>query len=329
MKFLNFITCMLLYPFLLQANHNYNKIVIPSVTIDNPYWEFAYQPIAQSYDGAFENLIEKWENIIKVQWQIVNEKMYDEVGISANRLTYYLSSSVFLDFYMNCYRSWYPEFFDEATPQEIDPIVLNFLHLKFYYLGCNKPIQFNKITNMPMISTSFGADNKRHYLIFNDNFYNQENIKDLYQATADKVIKYQIFPSNNIHPSRIIENSNLLHLGITLSLSNIVHQADLFIRLLPAMTYGQEIMSDKMQKYCSDYMVFLSFIESALQSKNPVEIALYLQPQLDNLHFTFSTLWEEFIHDLQNCYDPCDLKKYELFSQEERRAALYENHSNE
>ena len=313
----------------LQADHNYNEIIIPSVNIENPYWEFAYQPIRQVSDEAFAELIEKWEFIIQTQWQRVNELVYEEINMDADRLSCYRDHPNFVNFYMTYYMHWYPDFFDEQNPQDIDPIVLNFFHLKLYYLGCSKLTQFNKMNKMPMMTTSFGLDSKHHYLIFNDNVYNQEHLEDLYLATAQKVIKYKTFESTNVYESRIVEDANLLHLGITLSLSNIIHQSDLFIKLLYFLTFAEQSVSDELQKHCSSYLLFLCYIESALQSKNPVEIALYLQPQLDNMPYVFSLLWQEFIDDLKNCYDSDDLAAYEKFSQEERRATLYQNHSNE
>ena len=325
MKLQQILTLLFLSSALLIADHNYNQLIIPSVNIENPYWEFAYQTISQKEDGAFERLVEKWENIVDTKWQKLNEAVYEEIGINADQLCYYLSDQDFIDAYIHCYKAWYEDFIDEKYPQYFDPIVLNFIHLKLYYLGCGKPTQINRLDDIPMLTTSFGSDSNRHYLIVNEHIYNKDNMQVLYGLTEKKIVKYQIIPHTNFHKSLAIEYANLLHLGIVQSLSNIVHQSDFFIKLLQVIIYSKKTLSEKTQKYGSDHLIFISFLESALQSKNPVEIALFLEPQLDNLHFEFATLWQEFIQDLQNCYDADDLEKYETLSRDQRREILYQD----
>jgi hypothetical protein len=324
LKKLFFLIFFLFHP--IEANHNFNQLIISGVNMQDPYWQFAYQDIHQSHESAFEELIEKWENILDTQWEKLSDKVYEDIGIHANQAYYYLFFDKFIDAYIRLYARWHPEFVDEQTPQDIDPLVLNFIHLKLQYLQCHKPVQINSSDDMHIISASFGVDTHRHYLILNEKVYNKENLEHLFDISAQKRIDYQIIPATVAHESKLIEYANLLHLGITQSLSYIHHQSDFFEKILMVILYDEKTTSDATQKYSCDYFLFLSMLESALQSKNPVEVALYLEPQLDNLHFDFAILWQIFIEDLQNCYDADDLQAYEEFSKQKRTNALYENH---
>ncbi len=329
MKFLRVIINVLIFSTCLQAYHDYDQIIIPGIDIENPYWEFAYQPIHQNHEFAFLELVEKWNTILQNQWHTLDQKIIQEVAIDIDQLVDYLDHPMFISAYMNFYEYWYPDFFNEESSAIPDPLVLNFLHLHLCYLNCNKPVYFYTISNIPLMTTSFGSNKKHHYLIVNNDLYHEESIKEIYQNAADKTLQYQIFPSTYKYRSTFIEELNLLHCGIAFSLSNIIHQSDLLVKLLSFMQFADQPISDELQKDFSSYLIFLSYIESTLQSKNPVEIALYLQPQLDNIPYNFSLLWQEFIQDIKDCYDQDDLKKYEQFSQEKRLAILYQNHSNE
>lgn len=323
-----FLFCMFFLCNPIQANHNFNQLIIPGVSLKNPYWQFAYQDINQSHENAFEELIEKWENIVDTQWEKLSDKVYEDIGMSANQAYYYLFFDKFIDMYIRLYARWHPEIIDEQTSQDIDPLILNFIHLKLQYLECHKPVQINSLDDMPLMSASFGVDTHRHYLILNETIYNKKNLEYLFEISAEKTIDYKIIPATVAHESKLIEYANLLHLGITQSLSYINHQSDFFEKILMVVLYNEKTISDATQKYGCDYFLFLSFLESVLQSKNPIEVALYLQPQLDNLHFDFCLLWQNFIKDLQNCYDADDLQAYEYFSKQERTKALYEEYKN-
>ncbi len=108
-----------------------------------------------------------------------------------------------------------------------------------------------------------------------------------------------------------------------MALSSVIHQGDFFSKLLYFFTYNRKTLSIETQTYGAHYTQFQASLEACLQSKNPVEAALYLEPQLGNLNQEFVALWERFIEDLANCYNPADLEAYEKFSLATRRSILY------
>jgi hypothetical protein len=153
--------------------------------------------------------------------------------------------------------------------------------------------------------------------------YNSEKINDIYEDSINNELKFHIMPHTNVHKSRIIEYSNFLHLGITQALSGIVHQGDYFSKLLLFFLYNQKTASKETQSYGAEIVLFQSYLESCFQSKNPFEIALFIEPYIDTFNQEFILLWREFIDDVKDCYDPDDLEAYETLSLKKRREVLY------
>ena len=59
-----------------------------------------------------------------------------------------------------------------------------------------------------------------------------------------------------------------------------------------------------------------------MQSNANSTKASNLKPVIINFGQEFSSLWQNFIKDIANCYDPDDLKAYQDLSLKERKAAL-------
>ena len=321
MKLRQLLALIFLSSSLLFADNFHNQLIIPSVAIHNPYWEFAGQAISQKEEGAFAQLVEKWNDTLDELWRNLNHKIREDIHASTKQLDYYMEEKLFVDVYVNYYKKVYAEIIENN--EVIDPIVLDFIQLKLCYLQCNKPVKIYMLDNMPLPSLSFGADKSEHYLILNTDIYNAENIQYVYELASKNISQFYIAPHTNLHKSRAIEHSNLLHLGITQALSSIIHQGDYFSKLLQYFIYNQKSISKDIQIYGAYLIEFRSFLEACLQSKNPLEAAIFLEPYLDNFNQEFILLWRDFIDDITNCYNADDLNAYETLSLKERRAALY------
>ena len=324
MKFKHLLSCIFLSSSLLLADNFRNQLIIPSVNINNPFWQYSHKSISQKEDGDFAKLVTKWNQALVTLYTKLNHKIHEEINASIPQIDYYLNDQRFVDAYMNMYRQVYPDIMDkEQTSEKIDENVLNFVNLKFNYLQFHKPITTRAKENISLPATSFGTDKEGHYLIINKQFYNSEKINSLYDLEMANESKYHIESHTNLHKSRAIEYCNLLHFGISFALSNVIHQNDFFTRVLQIFTYNKKQMSKETQRYGAHYALFQSYLESCLQSKNPLEVALYLEPLIDSFNQEFVLLWREFIEDLQNCYDEDDLEAYETLSLQARRAILY------
>lgn len=307
----------------LQAENFHSQLIIPSIDINNPFWEFAHHPIKQKEENLFAELVDKWNLILDTLWTKLDNKIKEEIDASTDHIDYYLDDQRFVDSYLNMYQKAYPGLIYNEQDQDIDDIVLNFIHTKLYYLKLAKPVQFYMKDNISLLTTSFGTDKTGHNLIFNKKIYTPEQILSVYNSEIDKTTKYHIEPHTNLHKSRMIEFSNLLHLGLTQAISSVIHQSDFFAKILTAFNYNKKNLSKETQSYGADYVFFQSYLEACLQSKNPLEAALFIEPNVSDFNQNLVLLWREFIEDIKNCYEEDDLEAYESLSLHQRRSILY------
>lgn len=330
MKFKQIISLIFLSSSILLADNFHTQLIIPSVDIDNPNWEFAEQQIAQREDDSLAQLVAKWNDKLDMLWKKFDQMAYEEMGLSTEQLDHNLENPLFIEAYHNYCQHVYADFINEEEFQETDTKVLNFMHLKLFYMQLNKPIKIHSNPhNMPLLAFAFGTNVTGHHLIINTSLYKSEIIDSLYDNTIKKSPSYHIQAHTNIHSSRAIAMSNLLHLGITQAISMTIHQGDYFSKLLQFLTYNQKQFSQETQTFGTDYIQFRTFLEACLQSKNPLEAALFLETQFDRYSQEFVLLWRDFIEDITNCYDLDDLEAYESFSLKIRRATLYTIQNNE
>ena len=322
MKFKQFLSFIFFSFSLIQADNFHNQLIIPSVNIYNPFWEFAGQKISQKEDHSFESLISKWNDKLDILCRKLNSKIRNDIGFSIYQLDYYMEQKIFVDVYTDYYKRIFGDMLEEEIESD-DQTVLNFIQLKLYYLQCNKPLNIRIKDNLAIPAFSFGSDKNDHYLFVNSNLYSPENIADVYKIATQKDYKFYLAPHVNYHESRVIEYCNLLHFGIAQALSGILHQSDYFSKLLIYFTYGNKSNSKETFTYGAHYMQFRSLLEASLQSKNPVEVAIFFEPQLDNLNQEFILLWREFIEDIKNCYNQDDLNDYLTRARYERQSYLY------
>ncbi len=321
MKFKQLLSLIFLSSHLIQADNFHNQLIIPSVNIYNPLWEFAGQTISQKEDDSFEQLVSKWHDTLDILCRKLNSKIRNDIGASIHQLDFYMEQKIFVDIYTNYYERIFGDMLEDDP--EDDPTVLNFIQLKLHYLQCNKPINIRLKDNLAIPSFSFGSDKDEHYLFLNSNLYSPEHIAHVYELAAQKDYKFYLAPHVNYHESRVIEYCNLLHFWIAQALSGVLHQSDYFSKLLIYFTNNNKSNSKETYTYGADYIQFRSFLEGCLQSKNPVEAAIFFEPQLDNLSQEFVLLWREFIEDIKNCYDEDDLHDYLIRARHERQSHLY------
>ncbi|MBP6869359.1 hypothetical protein KBC04_00525 [Candidatus Babeliales bacterium] len=308
---------------LLNGDNYHNQLIIPGVNIANPYWEFASQQIAQRKDDSFAQLVTKWNEKLDELWDKLASKIYEEIYASTNQIDGYLDDQRFIDVYMNYYRQGYAEFIDETEPQEIDPVILNFITSKLYYLQLPKQVKICVTDKVPVFATSFGTDPQGHYLIINDEIYSAEKINEIYEFKRDDKLMFFIENATGQYLSRIVEYRNLLHFEIARALSSVIHQHDYFAKMLIIFIFNKRVLTKETQTYGENYTIFQSYIEACLQTNNPFEIAVFMEPYIDNLNQEHVLLWRELIEDLENCYNEDDLATYKELALKHRRAALY------
>lgn len=328
MVFKNIFLVLFFAPILLFADNFRSQLIIPSVNLYDPTWEFGHEKIHQKEDGIFANLVKKWNIKLEELWAKFNNKVYKEIGLTADQIDYLMNDPMFINAYMSHYQQWYAGFIKNKNIQKIEPLVLSFIKNKLYLLKVNKNLRFNVSDDTSLLVTSFGTDKEGHYLILHEDFYNSENLIRICNALKKNIIFAYIQPSINFRKCLAIEYENLLELGITQSISSVIHQSDFFVKTLQILICDAQSLTANTQRFGSDYVLFQSYLEACLQSKNPVEAALFMQPQIKELHHAFIILWAEFIQDLKNCYNSQDLDFYEKTSLSNQKKAFLEQPKN-
>ncbi len=321
MKFKQLISLIFLSSNILLADNFHNQLIIPSIDIYNPSWEFAGQLISQKEEDSFAQLISKLHDQLNVFCKKLNNKIRNDIGASIQQLDYYMEQKMFVDVYTSYCKKIFADIIDDD--QQGNQAVLNFIQLKHCYLQCKKPLTIRLTDNLTMSTLSFGSDKDGHFLLINSDLYNPELIEHVYELAAQEDYQFYIAPHINNHESRVIEYCNLLHFHIAQALSGVLHQGDYFSKILVCFIFNNKSTSKETYTYGASYIQYRSFLEACLQSKNPVEAAIFFEPQLDSLNQEFILLWREFIEDIKNCYNSDDLKNYEAMSRHERQFHLY------
>lgn len=320
---LKFLLLFNLFSCALIANNYHNQIVIPSVDIDNPSWEFASQTIRQKNSDSFSQLLKKWNQKLDKVWKKLATQVKTDVNATMTQVDFYLEDQRFIDVYMNYYRNFYGECIDEADYEETDPFILNFIKAKLYFSETEKPIRIYSKKTIPYFAVAFGTDQQGHFLIINDENYTADIINEIYELTIENKTKFRVEPATTLHVSRVIEYSNFYHFIIAQNLANIRHQNDYFSKMLIIFIFNKKTVSSETQSYGTNYIIFQSYLEACLQSKNPYEVAIFVEPFMHSCHMDYIILWEEFIQDLELCYNEQDLAAYKTRALHERRAALF------
>ncbi|MGZ6250593.1 MAG: hypothetical protein ACXWL2_01045 [Candidatus Chromulinivorax sp.] len=314
----------------LFAYHRHDELYLPTIDINNPKWCCGTNVIQQKEESSCLQLVDKWNNEIKKYWQKLHNNILEEIGAYTYQIDYYMTEQRFIDVYMNMYYQQFEEYLDDNIAEEnIDPLVMNFIMHKLYYLQLSKSVKIYPMNNIRIPAIGFGNDKEGYYLLINTDIFSKQAVLDVYNLEQEKKTNFCILPPTQMYSSQAVEYRNLLHLYLAEAVSRIEHQEDFFARMLQFFLYNKKQLSIETQKYGFDYVQFHGFIEATLQSHNPLEIAQLLQPHVDNLHYDFMNAWQELIKDIENCYNQDDLESYKAINLKERQAILFNTHQDD
>ena len=314
----------------LFAYNDHDELYLSTININNPQWYCGTNVIREKKEDSFMQLVQKWDTHLKQYWQKLQNHILEEIGAYTYQIDYYMTEQRFIDVYMNMYYQQFGEYLDDnRAEEEIDPLVINFIMHKLYYLKLSKPVKIYPMNNIRIPAIAFGNDKEGYYLLINTDIFSKEAVLDVYNLEKENKTNFCILSANYVYPSQAIEYRNLLHLYLSEAVSRIEHQEDFFARILQFLVYNKKQLSIETQKYGFDYVQFHGFIEATLQSHNPLEIALVLQPHVDYLHYDFINAWRELIEDIENCYNQDDLESYKNICIQERQAILFNTHQDD
>ncbi|MBI2353304.1 hypothetical protein HYV11_03635 [Candidatus Dependentiae bacterium] len=252
---------------------------------------------------VYEKLIQRWQLRLENSWLSFYENLEKEINLSWRQLFdllndkkiavhYYLLKEKVLDS-LNAS--------DCVDEKEADPYVINFIkkHLQKY---CSK--KNIKVALSPSIRTvvaTYGSDATSHFVICNSLIYTRENIQRCFPPCVDKPKKCFRVERVLSDEYRCIEWSNLLAIGLIEAASYINHQNSLLSFLVSNIQCGEKKLSLETQKRCLSLIELQSLLEAILQSKNPLESALFIS-QTKKRSIKEEKLWNKLVQELAACY---------------------------
>jgi hypothetical protein len=301
---------------------SHDTILIRSFANHLPEWSYEQIIIRQNQEFPFCDLVTKWQLIVKDCWKEIERKLYQELGIYSQDVDAYLCQEQFVNFYNKHHEQVIS---DISELNEISPQIESYIRLKCNYMQPCKPnIFWYTIENVGNLSFTFGNDITGHHLVLQSNLFSTEFIEKMHKPSYDDTDFYIISTINDLYPSRLMYKTNLLHMYLTQALSIINHNHDYFAKMLRFFSYRKKEISIETQNLIYDYTMFLSYLESTLQSKNPLEAALYWQPIVrENTNASYVLLWENLITDIELSYHDDDLIAYQNFSKNKKQAELF------
>jgi len=194
-----------------------------------------------------------------------------------------------------------------ATLQEdIDPEVLDFITRIVQRYCTKKNIKIMLSSNINTITATFGSDSNTHYLICHATIYSQEHIRQYYDSLASSNGAFYIEASSK-NSVRSIEFSNFLLLGLIEAASHIQHQSNFFTFLVSNFKFSDLRPSESTIQSCWHITETRGIIEAVLQSKNPLESALFIGKTRKSNNKE-KALWKKLVKELADCYEPESLE---------------------
>lgn len=259
--------------------------------------------------GAYEQLVERWNNRLQRSWDNFYARLQNDIGTPKEIFYRYLYDKTITQHYNSLKEKDLSTLKDtEYTSEEdIDPEVLTFIK-KIIKKHCSK--KNIKILLTPHINTltaTFGSDKGTHYLICNSAVYAKEHIKQYYDSlTTNNGTFYIEHLATSV---RSIELSNFLIIGLIEAASHIQHQSNLFTFLVANFKFSDKKPSEATIQFGWYIAEVRGILEAVLQSKNPLETAIFIG-KTRKRNEKERKLWKKLIHELADCYNEESLEYF-------------------
>lgn len=264
--------------------------------------------------NIYKQFLAKWETMLNNTWKKLLTLISKETEITLESLEAYLQDESLGKLYILHKEKEILESSEYIHEEDIDPLVLNFIKRTLAKYCTKKNIKVVLSPNLNTITATFGTDQNTHYIICHASVYTKEHVQHYYDALANNNGVFYIEPYKN-NKIRFIELSNLLLIGIIESASHIQHQNNLLTFLLSSFKFANKSLSPSTIQLCWHVTEIRSMLESIIQSKNPLESALFVG-QVRKRTPKERKLWKNLIQDLSECYSASSLKTFKNAAKE-------------
>lgn len=258
--------------------------------------------------GSYEAFVTRWEKRLNNSWQKFYENLNSEVGLSPDQLNAYLNDETLANIYSSLKEKELLKMPDCLDESNIDPDVLTFIKRVLQKHTSKKNIKIIITPHINTITATFGSDKNTHYLICHAHIYSPEHIKHFYDSLANNNGAFYIEPSSN-NSVRFIELANFLLVGLIEASSHIEHQSNLLTFLISNFKFAEQRPTESTIQSCWHITEIRGIIESILQSKNPLESAIFIG-KTRKRNAKEQALWKKFIKELADCYEQNSLNAF-------------------
>lgn len=264
--------------------------------------------------GAYEALVARWEKRLTKSWEKFYQNLNSEVGLSPAQLDTYVHDETLASIYSSLKEKELLKIPGCLDENSIDPDVLTFIKRVVQKYCTKKNIKIIITPNINTITATFGSDKNTHYLICHASIYSPEHIKHFYDSLANNNGAFYIEPSSN-NSVRFIELSNFLLVGLIEAASHIQHESNLLTFLVSNFKFSEQRPTDFTIQSCWHITEIRGIIESILQSKNPLETAIFIG-KTRKRNTKEQSLWKKLVSELAACYEQESLELFKASIQE-------------
>ncbi|MBM17544.1 MAG: hypothetical protein CL947_00565 [Epsilonproteobacteria bacterium] len=261
--------------------------------------------------NSYQELIKKWNKLFNNTWQKLRNYIEQDLQLPFEQVETLLANPNLAQLYFELKENDLQKSQDYIISEEdIDPEVLHFIKHFIQKFTTKKNIKILLSNRLSTITATSGTDTHTHFIICNSNLYSKENIKHFYEALSENNGIFYIEPCTN-KSVRFIELSNLLLVGLLEAASHIEHQSNLFTFLLTNFNFVNKKLSQKAIHLCWHFTEIRSMIEAVLQSKNPLETALFIgKIRYKSKSNKERMLWKNLVNDIASCYTKESLQRF-------------------
>ena len=283
--------------------------------VDAPFWlpqkpslRFHNNEPIKLKQGSYEALVTRWQKRLTKSWDTFYTNLNNDTGITPELLDVYINDANIANIYSSAKEKEASRLQLNQDEANIDPIVLDYIKRIVHRYCTKKNIKIIITPHINTITATFGSDQNTHYLLCHAGIYTPEHIKHIYESLGSPNGAFYIekSPTKSL---RFIELSNFLLIGLIEAASHIQHQSNLLTFFISNISIEDIRPSDKTIQSCWHITEIRGILESILQSKNPLEAALFIG-KTRNRNAKEKALWQQFIKDLADCYEPESLELF-------------------
>lgn len=280
----------------------------------NPSLRFHNNDPIKLKPGSYERLVNRWEKRLHKSWNNFYQNLQNDADITAEQLDTLAENETIASIYGSLKEKELLKLDEYIDEENMDQEVLTFIKRVLQKYCSKKNIKIFLTSHINTVTITFGSDKTGHYLVCHANIYSPENVKHFYENLAINNGAFYIEPLKN-GKVRFIELSNFLLAGLIEASSHIQHQSNLLTFIVSNFKFTDLKPSDLTIQSCWHITEIRGIIESILQSKNPLETALFIGKSRKR-NIKEQELWKKIINEIANCYTPESLELFKLSVQE-------------